>query len=274
VRRLEVRNANPPTATPVLDASGIQQPASPLYFVSPLTIPTVTPTPRFRSYVLNGQGIFEPKNGAIVRDQVEIVGTANGKTVFNPFLRYELYVSPSGSNEWTWLYTGDEQLWQSPLYTWDTLQVADGYYDLRMRIVYADSNYDEYYVTRLQVANQAPVPNTSAAVASKVAGLYLPLDDTQVVGVIDLVGTTAIPELLRWEISYSPEGAEAWQFLYGDTRAVTDDLLVRLDLSALPLGAYDFRLRLVRSDYSYVDDFVRNIQSTPPTPAPIPRVPA
>ena len=63
---------------------------------------------------------------------------------------------PSGDTEWGWLYTSDQQLWQSPLYTWDTTTVEDGFYDLRLRIVYRDANYDEYFVSRLRVANQTP----------------------------------------------------------------------------------------------------------------------
>ncbi len=183
-------------------------------------------------------------------------------------------MSPSGLNNWGVIHTSAEQLWQSPLYTWDTTQVADGYYDLRLRIVYRDSNYDEYYVTRLRVANQTPTFGDGAAAERSAPGLYLPLDGTQVVGVIDLVGTTAMPNLLRWELSYSPAGAEAWQFLFSDAKTVTDDVLARLDLSELPPGAYDFRLRLVGTDYSYTDYYIRNIQSIPPTPTPIPRVPA
>ena len=179
-------------------------------------------------------------------------------------------MSPSGLNNWGVIHTSAEQLWQSPLYTWDTTQVADGHYDLRLRIVYRDSNYDEYYVTRLRVANQTPTFGDAAAVERSAPGLYLPLDGTQVVGVIDLVGTTAMPDLLRWELSYSPTGAEAWQFLFSDVKTVTDDVLARLDLSELPPGAYDFRLRLVGTDYSYTDYYIRNIQSIPPTPTPIP----
>jgi hypothetical protein len=74
----------------------------------------------------------------------------------NPFVRYELHIAESGSDDWGWLFSGKEQFWQSPLYTLDTTRLADGFYDMRLRTVYRDGNYDEYYVSRLQVANQTP----------------------------------------------------------------------------------------------------------------------
>jgi hypothetical protein len=277
LRKLEVRNANPPTATPAVNELGTPQPSSPLLPITPQP-PTATPTPVFRSFVENGQGIFEPRNGDILRGEVPIVGTANGKTYLNPFERYELYVMPSGGGQWGWLATSDQQLWQSPLYTWDTTSVEDGFYDLRLRIVYRDANYDEYYVSRLRVANQTPnivLKKQDQVSTQKTApGLYFPLDGAQVSGVMRIEGTTAVPDLLRWEIYWSPTGSENWQFLVSDTRPLIDDNLANLDLSLLPGGTYDFRLRIVRQDYTHTDYHVRNVQATPPTPTPLPTVPA
>ena len=276
LRKLEVRNADPPTATPAVNERGTPQPASPLLPITPQP-PTVTPTPQFRSFIENGQGIFEPRNGAIVRGSVPIVGTANGKTVLNPFDHFELHVKPSGNAEWGWLYTSDQQLWQSPLYTWDTTTVEDGFYDLRLRNVYRDANYDEYFVSRLRVANQTPnviLKQQDQVSTQKTApGIYFPLDGTQLSGVMRIEGTTAVPDLLRWEIYWSPSGAEDWQFLVSDTRPLVNGNLANLDLSLLPGGAYDFRLRIVRQDYTHTDYHVRNVQATPPTPTPLPTVP-
>ncbi|MCB0149316.1 MAG: hypothetical protein M9936_31735 [Caldilinea sp.] len=272
VRRLEVRNAMPPTVTPVVDAFGTLQPASPL-LIFPTPSPTVTPTPRFRSYVPNSQGIFEPQSGDVIRGQVPVVGTVNGKTALNPFDRYELYITPSGLEEWSWLYTSSEQFWQSQIYTLDTTQLADGFYDLRLRIVYRDSNYDEYYVTRLRVDNArqaAAIHPTATRTAAKTPGLYFPFDDIRVTGVVDFVGTTAVPKLLRWEIYWSPAGAGEWKFLFSDTKPVVNGYLARLDLGLLPEGAYDFRLRIVRQDYTYSDYYVQNVVAIPPTPTPVP----
>ena len=104
-------------------------------------------------------------------------------------------------------------------------------------------------------------------------GIYFPLDGTQVSGVMRIEGTTAVPDLLRWEIYWSPSGAENWQFLVSDTRPLVNGNLANLDLSLLPGGAYDFRLRIVRQDYTHTDYHVRNVQATPPTPTPLPTVP-
>jgi hypothetical protein len=276
LRKLEVRNANPPTPTPAVNELGTPQPASPLLPLTPQP-PTPTPTPIFRSFVANGQGIFEPQNGDILRGRVEVIGTVNGESVLNPFDRYELYVMPSGGGEWGWLYTGSEQFWQSPIFTWDTTTVEDGFYDLRLRIVYRDANYDEYFVSRLRVANQTPIKELKrqdeVSTQKTAPGIYFPLDGAQISGVMRIEGTTAVPDLLRWEIYWSPSGAGDWQFLVSDTRPLVNANLANLDLSLLPGGAYDFRLRIVRQDYTHTDYDVRNVQATPPTPTPLPTVP-
>ena len=272
-RRVEVRNANPPTATPRFDVAGLQQPPSPILFTSPL-FPTPTPAPRFLSFVENGQGIFEPANGDILRGVVPVIGTANSKSAYNPFVRYELHLAPSGLEEWGWLYTSPEQHWQSKLYDLDTTRLADGFYDLRLRVVYRDSNYDEYYVHRLRVANDSTVDQLAQqqqlSSAGTAPGLYTPRNGTRVVGVVDFVGTTDVPGLLRWELYYSPAGQESWEYLVSGTQSIVDGILARLDLSLLPAGAYDFRLRIVRQNYSYSDYYVRGIESSPPTPTPFP----
>ncbi len=276
LRRLEVRNANPPTPTPNVNELGTPQPFSPVLALTPQP-PTATPTPLYQSFIYNGQGIFEPQNGAILRGSTPILGTANGKSYLNPFARYELYLRQSGGEQWSWLYASDQQLWQSLLYTWDTTTVADGFYDLKLRIVYQDANYDEYYVGSLRVANQTPnkvLKKQDQVSTQKTApGLYFPLDGAQVSGVMGIVGTTAVPDLLRWEIYWSPSGAENWQFLVSDSRPLVNSLLANLDLTLLAGGAYDFRLRIVRQDYTYSDYHVRNVQATPPTPTPLPTTP-
>lgn len=275
LRKLEVRNAAPPTVTPFPTADGVSQPVSPL-IVFPTPTPSATPTPRFRSFIPNGQGIFEPQSGDVIRGQTPIIGTANSKTAYNPFERYELHLAPSGSDEWGWLYSSNEQFWQSELYSLDTTQLADGFYDLRLRIVYRDSNYDEYYTTRLRVDNASHAPAirpTAARNVAKSPGLYFPFDNIRVTGVVDFVGTTAVPDLLRWELYWAPSGTAQWNFLFSDVKPVVNGYLARLDLGLLPEDSYDFRLRIVRQDYTYADYYVRDVVAIPSTPTPIPQPP-
>ena len=276
LRGLEVRNANPPTPTVAVNELGTPQPISPLLPITPQP-PTATPTPIFQSFVANGQGIFEPQNGDILRGSVPIIGTVNGKTYLNPFERYELHVRPVGESDWGWLFTGDQQFWQSTIYTWDTTTLPDGFYDLRLRIVYRDANYDEYFAGGLRITNGAKVwtlkKQGEVSTDKTAPGIYFPLDGAQISGVMELVGATSVPNLLRWELAWSLNGAEDWQFLVSSDKPVVNSVLANLDLSLLPVGAYDFRLRIVRNDYSYGDYYVRNVQATPPTPTPLPTVP-
>lgn len=276
LRGVEVRNANPPTPTPFVNDLGTPQPVSPLLPITPQP-PTATPTPLFQSFIPNGQGIFEPRNGAILAGSAPIIGTVNGRTYLNPFERYELHVRPVGGTDWGWLFTGDQQFWQSQIYLWDTTTLADGFYDLRLRIVYRDANYDEFFAGNLRLSNQTPLrtlkKQDEVSTQKTAPGIYFPLDGAQISGVMELIGTTAVRDLLRWEIYWATSGSDDWQFLVSDSKPVVNDVLANLDLSLLPAGAYDFRLRIVRLDYGYSDYYVRDVRAVPPTPTPLPTAP-
>ncbi len=272
VRQVEVRNGNPPTPTPVINALGTRLPSAP---VSPLFPVGPTATPSFRTFVPGGQGMFVPRSGDVLKGLVTVVGTVNGKTFRNPFVRYELAVTPAGENNYGWIYAGEEQIWQNRIYVWDTTRLADGFYDLRLRIVYQDGNYDEYYATSLRIANAPPLPGVPGATGSglpslKTPGLYFPRTDQEVTGEVGFIGTTSVPDFLRWELYWSPAGAEAWRFLFSDSSELTNSLLARFNFNELPGGTYDFRLRIVQRNYDFSDYYVRGLHSLPPTPTVIP----
>jgi hypothetical protein len=90
---------------------------------------------------------------------------------------------------------------------------------------------------------------------------------------MEIRGTTDVPNLLRWEIYWSPARADDWHFLVSDARPLVNSTLANLDLHLMPAGAYDFRLRIVRRDYARTDYDVHNVLVTPPTPTPIPTAP-
>lgn len=261
LRGLEIRNANPPTPTIDYNEMGTPLPPAP---ISPLSTPTPTVRPRIVQFSDAGQGIFAPEVGQTVSGFVEIVGTANGFRT-NPFERYEIAISTSGDGNWNWLYGSEEQLWQDTLYTFDTRRVPDGYYDIRLRIVYRDANYDDYILRYLNIHNSgAPDPY-----ASYTNGIYRPRSNKPVSGVVTFAGTALDPSFLRWELAWSPAGMEQWNFLTSGETQVVKDVFARLDLSRLTGTQIDVRLRVVRQDYNYSEHYVRNLNVVlPPTPAP------
>ncbi len=106
-------------------------------------------------------GITSPRDNAVVRGQVVIEGTASDPS----FLRYELSFlkefDPLG--DWVVFFTSDKQVVSGMLAVWDTSIgreagspfYPDGTYRLRLRVVRQDSNYDEYYVLGLSLANES-----------------------------------------------------------------------------------------------------------------------
>lgn len=250
LRNIEIRNSNPPTPTPL---PGATSPA-----VSPLDLPTPTPTPDERRLGPGGQGFYAPDAGSVVRGMVDIVATVNGFPD-NPFERYELYVARAGRVDWQWLAGGEQQIWQGPIYQWDTTQYEDGLYDLRLRIVLKDSNYNEFFLRNMSIANHSrPILALSPQV-----GITSPRGGDNVRGVVEFRGIVPSEELLRWELYWSPGTKEEWQFLVSSSEPASGGVLARVDLSQLPSGLYDFRLRIVRNDTNYTDTYARGLRLLP-----------
>ena len=247
IRGLEVRNAKPPTPTP--------DPNAPPGYVSPLSIPTATPTPDPRRQTPGGLGFYAPDTGSVIRGRTEFIATAVALPD-RPFDRIELYFSRAGLEDWALLHTATRPAWQEPIFYWETTTVPDGLYDVRLRVVFKDSNYEEYFLRNLSVANQSrPV-----LAFTPPAGFTSPRNGETVRGVVEFVGTVPAQDLLRWELYWSPGGREQWQFLVTDEQPVNNRVLARLDLSQLPSGLYDFRLRVVRSDTNYTDYEIRSLR--------------
>ena len=247
LRRLQIRNANPPTATPVFNAEGIEIPVT----ATPTLTATPSPQPTYESFVPGGRGIYAPASDSLVRGFTQIVGTVNGYRQ-RPFEEYELAISVAGLEDWHWIYTGSTQTWQSDLYVLDSARFADGLYDLRLRNVFRDGNYEEYFVRRLQIANQS----AALPLQNQQNGIYTPRSGSWINGVVDFVGTAVASDLRRWELHFSPAGADNWSFIVSSEQPVINGLLATLDLSRVNRGHYDFRLRVVRGDLNY-DDFFR-----------------
>ncbi len=269
VREVEIRNANPPTPTPLVNELGT--PLPPL-----VVVPTATPspTPEYISFIPNGQGIFAPRTREVIRGQVAIIGTVNGFPR-NPFDHYELDISGADFEAWEQLIASSAQIWQDTIYTLDTTRWPDGEYDLRLRIVYRDGNYDEFEARRVFIANNTYVFVPTPTATPIRAGLIRPLPNANVSGIVEFVGGADTTNFAQWELAWRPSGTVAWTELVTSTERVPlGSVLATLDLNQLPIGAYDFRLRIVEQDGRRLDYIVPQlrVQRPPPqvTPTPTP----
>ena len=147
-------------------------------------------------------GITSPAPGAVLSGQVTVTGTA----VHPDFLRYELaFLNQSaGATEWVVFASGANQVTDGVLAVWDTTAgresgapvFPDGRYQLRLRVVKTDYNYDEYFVTGLIISNDGPTPTPTpdeTAAAATGAAVSPPAQGTPEEN--GLVPATPIPSL-------------------------------------------------------------------------------
>ncbi|HMN27974.1 MAG TPA: hypothetical protein PKE45_07445, partial [Caldilineaceae bacterium] len=256
-------NANRPTPTLVRNALGTPFPTA----TPTPTIPTATATPLFISNQQDGQGIFLPYNNGEIRGVTKIIGTANAKPGA-VYVRYELALAPAGSGDWMPLTSSSDQIWQDVLYKLDTRRFPDGRYDLRLRIVYDDGNFDQYEVRNLYIANVTPVNLPTATPTPPTRGIFSPQNGEVISGTLPITGTAAMVNFQQWELAWSTSGSKEWVTLVDSTTPVTNDLLARLDLRLLPPGNYDLRLRIYNWNNQFEEYVVRRLEIVGPTPTP------
>lgn len=106
-------------------------------------------------------GITEPAEEDTISGIVIISGTAADSN----FMRYELAFKSATAPDWIVFAQGDRPVNDGTLAVWDTTVgrestpvFPDGIYQLRLRVVRTDYNYDEYLTTRVIVSNDEPTP--------------------------------------------------------------------------------------------------------------------
>jgi hypothetical protein len=127
-------------------------------------------------------GVSEPANGDIIGGIVIVSGTA----AHPEFLRYELafFQDFNPGAGWIVFAEGDQPVINNTLAVWDTTVgrnvnapvFPDGRYQLRLRVVRADFNYDEYFTRELTISNDepTPTPTITATLTITVAPTILP----------------------------------------------------------------------------------------------------
>lgn len=110
-----------------------------------------------------GSGITAPAPGETIAGVVEVRGTA----VHPEYLRYELaFANQATGSDWIVFAEGSQPVVDGVLAVWDTTVgqaigapvFPDGRYQLRLRVVKTDFNYDEFFVTDLIIQNEGPTP--------------------------------------------------------------------------------------------------------------------
>lgn len=112
--------------------------------------------------------ISSPAQGQTIRNQVSISGSATHPQ----FVRYEVAFAydPNPTDTWFEIQTSTTSIKDGALATWDTRNITDGLYMLRLRVYSKDSTKpEEIIVRRIQIGNSitpTPVPAATAAVTA------------------------------------------------------------------------------------------------------------
>jgi len=141
--------------------------------------------------------ITSPQNNAVVRGQVPILGRATHPQF--QFYKVEFAREPVVGEAWTIIGAiHQQQVTDGQLEMWDTSQIPDGSYTLRLRVVRLDGNYSEYSVMQVVVANaqptETPTPAAPAVVATRPPTVTpTPLPPTPTIVIEQPVVTNTLP---------------------------------------------------------------------------------
>jgi len=174
----------------------------------------------------DASGITSPRDGAVVRGVVSIIGTA----AHAEFWKYEVYYAPYPNPTEQWVFVGtvhETSVVNDQLETWNTNFIPDGVYALRLRVVRRDGNYIEYTVNNISVSNTKPTETPTLEATPTPEDTPTPLPPTPTPEIVQpptstprpsptLVPPTATPEddssLPKAEINTSSLGKA---FCYG-----------------------------------------------------------
>lgn len=214
---------------------------------TPTPPPQVSPRPTLPA----GNGIVAPADGERVSGIVRVRGVADAPD----FDRWQLDV----------LLDGDESR-VVPLATGrrprptvgtfkkvDTTSLPDGTHVLRLRVVFADANYEEYRVTitvdNAQLLASAPAQN----------GITAPPDGAIVSGPLRVEGVAFGADFKKWQLDLLLDGDPDRAIFLGRSSRPRrlPDKLTTFDTARYPNGTHVLRLRVVRVDGNYDEYTVR-----------------
>ena len=141
--------------------------------------------------------ISAPVAGQTLSGQVSVVGTADAPNFASAELAFAYAADPTGT--WFPLARLTQPVQESTLAAWDTTQISDGEYSLRLRVYSQDGTFQDFTVTGLQVRNSAP-PATSTSAPTTQSGEVVPTATEPPLVVESAPAPTVTP------VSVSPSG--------------------------------------------------------------------
>lgn len=155
--------------------------------------------------------ITSPQSNAIVRGVVPVLGSA----AHPQFQFYKLEYAREPASDENFVIVGairEQQVIDGQLELWDTTQLPDGSYTLRLRVVKVDGNYDEAVVVQVVVANAQPTetPTPAESPTPTVTPTPLPATPTIVIEQPDL--PTQVPSVVPTQITPLPTPDEDQEF--------------------------------------------------------------
>jgi hypothetical protein len=153
--------------------------------------------------------ITSPQNNAIVRGLVPIQGSAMHPQF--QFYKVEYAHEPVAGDNFVIIGAiHEQQVVDGQLEVWDTTQVPDGSYSVRLRVVRLDGNYTEYTVVQVVVANAQPTetPTAAAEVTTVATVTPTPLPPTPTIVIEQPALATGAPTTVLTRVTPLPTPEE------------------------------------------------------------------
>ena len=147
---------------------------------TPTSTPTVTPTDSLEVFetpatpTQDPQEIYisNPVEGSLIQGTVNVVG----KTDVNGFSGYELEFSydPNLTETWFLITRSAEPVNDGQLALWDTSNLTDGDYLLRLRVFFQDGSWRDYATSAIKVRNYTATQTAIATGTQSILPTSLP----------------------------------------------------------------------------------------------------
>lgn len=123
--------------------------------------PTITPPAMTQTTPPGGPTITTPLPGDVLQGTLEVVGSSDITGFVSAELTFSYVDDPTGT--WFLITMLNQPVLNQVLATWDTSNITDGNYNLRLRVFLTDGNIIDILVSNLRVRNYTPVETPTPA---------------------------------------------------------------------------------------------------------------